>query len=313
MSAHHLVVNCRCYVVDGEFTSLLRDLCIEDYLKQQVAEFVAEFARPAFTCVFDGFKRLVSFLEKHRRKRGVSLFAIPWTAIWRAQAIHQRNQIIECSRHAGSLKCPLENHKGSNKKVPFSCFHGFRALWFNKAMQEDQPNFKVTDRRLFNADGTPRDLPPEETPEPKVAATQEAAAAAPAPAPEAATPEPEVPPATAEAPPAEEEEFSEEDLADARDPASFVSFIMSIASNAASALGMMEHPVTHQREVDIELGKHWIDVLGMMQKKTEGNLTPQERRMLEGLLADLRMQYVSLVNSPQQGRRFTGSDITGGR
>jgi len=186
-------------------------------------------------------------------------------------------------------------------------------------MQEDQPNFKVTDRRLFNADGSPRDLPPEEKPEPEVAATQEAAAAAPAPAPEpAATPEPptlesNAPPATAEAAPEDEEEFSEEDLADARDPASFVSFIMSIASNAASALGMMEHPVTHQRDVDIELGKHWIDVLGMMQRKTEGNLTPQERRMLEGLLGDLRMQYVSLVNSPQQGRRFTGSDITGGR
>jgi len=179
-------------------------------------------------------------------------------------------------------------------------------------MQEDQPNFKVTDRRLFNADGSPRDLPPEETPEPKLEATPEAAAA-PAPAPEAAIPEPEVPPATAEAAPEDEEEFSEEDLADARDPASFVSFVMSIASNAASALGMMEHPVTHQREVDIELGKHWIDVLGMLQKKTEGNLTASEKRMLEGLLNDLRMQYVSLVNSPQQARRFTGSDITGGR
>ena len=184
-------------------------------------------------------------------------------------------------------------------------------------MQEDQPNFKVTDRRLFNADGSPRDLPPEEKPEPEVAATQEAAAAPVSP-PEAATPESptlesEAPPVTAEAAPEDDEEFSEEDLADARDPASFVSFIMSIASNAASALGMMEHPVTHQREVDVELGKHWIDVLGMMQRKTEGNLTPQERRMLEGLLGDLRMQYVSLVNSPQQGRRFTGSDITGGR
>jgi hypothetical protein len=183
-------------------------------------------------------------------------------------------------------------------------------------MQEDQPNFKVTDRRLFNADGSPRDLPPEEKPEPTVVATQEAAAKpapAPAPEPEATPAEPEVPPAAAEAAPEDDEEFSEEDLAEARDPASFVSFVMSIASNAASALGMMEHPVTHQREVDIELGKHWIDVLGMLQKKTEGNLTPQEKRMLEGLLADLRMQYVSLVNSPQQARRFTGSDITGGR
>ncbi len=181
-------------------------------------------------------------------------------------------------------------------------------------MQEDQPNFKVTDRRLFNADGSPRDLPPEEKPEPKLETVQEPVAAAAAPAPAAATVEPEVPPsAAAEAAPEDDEEFSEEDLAEARDPASFVSFVMSIASNAASALGMMEHPVTHQREVDIELGKHWIDVLGMLQKKTEGNLTPQEKRMLEGLLADLRMQYVSLVNSPQQARRFTGSDITGGR
>ena len=174
-------------------------------------------------------------------------------------------------------------------------------------MQEDQPTFKVTDRRLFNADGSPRDVPPEEKPEPKVAA------AAPEPAAAAVAPEPAPPEPETAAPAGDEEEFSPEDLADARDPASFVSFLMSIASNAASALGMMEHPVTHQREVDIELGKHWIDILGMLQKKTEGNLAPQEKRMLEGLLSDLRMQYVSLVNSPQQARRFTGSDITGGR
>lgn len=187
-------------------------------------------------------------------------------------------------------------------------------------MQEEQPNFKVTDRRLFNADGSPRDLPPEEKQEPLAAIAPEAAAIAPeaaaaAPAAEEApvTPEPEVSASAAQETPDAEEEFTEEDLADARDPASFVSFLMSIASNAASALGMMEHPVTHQRDVDVELGKHWIDVLGMLQKKTDGNLTPPEKRMLEGLLADLRMQYVSLVNSPQQAPRFSGTDITGGR
>jgi hypothetical protein len=181
-------------------------------------------------------------------------------------------------------------------------------------MQEDQPTFKVTDRRLFNADGSPRDLPPEEKPEPMAAEAPETAAAAPVEEAEA-TPEPEVSasPEAAEESPAAEEEFTEADLADAQDPASFMNFLMILAQNAASALGMVEHPVTHQRETDIDTGKHWIDVLGMLQKKTDGNLTPQEKRMLEGLLADLRMQYVSLVNSPQQGRRFTGSDITGGR
>jgi len=177
-------------------------------------------------------------------------------------------------------------------------------------MQEEQPTFKVTDRRPFNPDGSPRELSPEEE-----AAAASAAVAEPQTAAQA-EPAPEVPPAApaaTETAPEAEEEFTEADLADARDPTSFVSFMMSIASNAASALGMMEHPVTHQREVDVELGKHWIDVLGMLQKKTTGNLTPQEKRMLEGLLADLRMQYVSLVNSPQQPGRFTGSDITGGR
>jgi len=176
-------------------------------------------------------------------------------------------------------------------------------------MDEDQPTFKVTDRRLFNSDGSPRDLPPEEIPEPAAVPAPEPAVAAAAAEParaETATAEPETFPEP-------EEEFSAEDLADARDPASFMSFVMSIASNAASALGMMEHPVTHQREVDVDLGKHWIDVLGMLEKKTANNLTTQEKRMLEGLLADLRMQYVSLVNSPQQARKFTGSDITGGR
>lgn len=176
-------------------------------------------------------------------------------------------------------------------------------------MSDDQPTFKVTDRRLFNADGSPRDLPPEEKPEPKpepVAAPAETAASG-AEAEAVTTPPP------VESADELEDDFTPEELAEARDPAGFISFIMSIASNAASALGMMEHPVTHSREVDVELGKHWIDVLGMLQKKTAGNLTPKEKQMLEGLLSDLRMQYVSLLNAAPHAPRFSGSDITGGR
>ncbi|HEX6044060.1 MAG TPA: DUF1844 domain-containing protein [Pyrinomonadaceae bacterium] len=176
-------------------------------------------------------------------------------------------------------------------------------------MSEEQPNFKVTDRRLFNADGTPRDLPAEEPTEAKAAAPADAFEPPPQ---ENSQSEPEPPPP----PPSmsdENPDLTEEELAEARDPASFISFVMSIASNAASALGMMEHPVTHRREVDPELGKHWIDILGMLQRKTSGNLSLQERNMLEGLLADLRMQYVSIINAAPKARTFTGSDITGGR
>jgi Domain of unknown function (DUF1844) len=182
-------------------------------------------------------------------------------------------------------------------------------------MDEQQSTFKVTDRRLFNADGSPRDVPPEERPAPE-APKAEAAPKVEQPAPTVAE--------TATSPPTEDmptedmpdedldRELTEEEVSAARDPASFLNFLMSIASNAASALGMMEHPVTNQRDVDLELGKHWIDVLGMLQKKTQGNLSTQEKQMLENLLADLRMQYVSLSSAPKT-RSFSGSDITGGK
>ena len=180
-------------------------------------------------------------------------------------------------------------------------------------MDEQQGNFKVTDRRLFNADGSPREVPPEERPAPEPAKPEPAAQAdvqaAPPAAPEQTTTE-----AATSFDDADDldREPTPDEVAAARDPASFVNFLMSIASNAASALGMMEHPVTHERGVDLELGKHWIDVLGMLQKKTQGNLTTQEKQMLESLLSDLRMQFVSLSNATPKTRSFSGSDITGG-
>jgi hypothetical protein len=190
-------------------------------------------------------------------------------------------------------------------------------------MSEEQTNFKVTDRRLFKADGTPRELTAEEkqqvaAPEPAKPTDAVVQSDQPAsqPRPQTATAtQADRPSASATAAQPGHEEVEEFDVPDASDPASFVNFIMSIASNAASAVGMMEHPVTHQREVDLELAKHWIDVLGMLQQKTRGNLTSQEQQILEGLLSDLRMQYVSLTHSPQAkaARPFTGRDIIGGK
>lgn len=197
-------------------------------------------------------------------------------------------------------------------------------------MKDEPTSFKVTDRRLFNPDGSAREVPPEERPEPKPVPIAEAAPAADvtggaeaAGASTAQASSSQAASASATAAPAPDskqpaapsaEELDEEELLDAEDPAGFINFIMSIASNAASSLGMMEHPVTHKREVDLELAKHWIDVLGMLEKKTKGNLLPQEEKILEGLLADLRMQFVSLTSSAtaKAPRGFTGRDIVGG-
>lgn len=171
-------------------------------------------------------------------------------------------------------------------------------------MSEEQANFKVTDRRLFNADGSPRDIPKEEpAPEAKSAAVEAGPARA-EPAPPVEAREPELEPS---------DQADREELPDADDPASFANFMMSIASNAASSLGMMEHPVTGKRDVDLELGKHWIDVLSMLKRKTQGNLGAKEQQILESLLADLQMQYVSLTHAASKPpRTFTGRDITGG-
>ena len=72
-----------------------------------------------------------------------------------------------------------------------------------------------------------------------------------------------------------------------------------------------------KRMLDLETGKYWLDVLGMVKEKTNGNLHPQESRLLDGLLGDLRMQYVQLVRATEEklkaqaAQQFSGADILG--
>lgn len=189
-------------------------------------------------------------------------------------------------------------------------------------MNDEQPTLKVVDRRPFNPDGTPRELSPEEQQASDRSAADFSKAAATENAPR---PDPAQPAATAEAAtrkqpePKAAEPGTESEPAHAGrdpldDPASFMSLIMSLASNAAASLGMMPHPVTGETGVDLKTAKHWIDVLGMLEKKTRGNLDPQEDQVLESLLADLRMQFVSFTNAPTPPpAKFSASDITGGK
>jgi hypothetical protein len=109
----------------------------------------------------------------------------------------------------------------------------------------------------------------------------------------------------------------EDDIPGADDPASFVNFLSTLATNAAASLGALPHPATGQRSLDLDTGKYWLDVLAMLREKTSGNLHEQETRLLDGLLADLRMQYVSMVRATedklkaQAAQKFSGADILG--
>lgn len=108
-----------------------------------------------------------------------------------------------------------------------------------------------------------------------------------------------------------------EEMPGADDPASFVNFLSTLATNAAASLGAVPHPATGQRSLDLDTGKYWLDVLAMIREKTKGNLHSQEARLLDGLLADLRMQYVTMVRATEEklkaqaAQKFSGADILG--
>jgi len=179
-------------------------------------------------------------------------------------------------------------------------------------MSEEKPTFKITDRRLFNPDGTPRDIPREEEPPlPEAPAPTEPPAARQAPAAAAAEPpragEGEGAPRGAE----REREAAAPETAAAED---FLMLVEFLASFAADALGMVNHP--GGGGVNLQLAKQCIDMLGTLHEKTRGNLNAEEQQFLEMILSQLRMQYVSLTTAPRPpkgGRGFTGGDITGGR
>jgi Domain of unknown function (DUF1844) len=148
--------------------------------------------------------------------------------------------------------------------------------------EENQGSFKVTDRRLFNADGTLREdaliEEPAPTPPPE-----------PQPAVSSGSAQPQRQFAAATAPELQPEP---EDAEPER--TMFNEFLMGIASSAFIYLGLVEHPATGRRQVDMTAAKESIDMLVMLREKTKGNLTHGEEKFFDDLLSDLKMQYVSM-------------------
>ncbi len=72
----------------------------------------------------------------------------------------------------------------------------------------------------------------------------------------------------------------------------FSTFILSINSSALVQLGLIEDPSTGQKTKNIPLAKQTIDILGMLDEKTSGNLTKDEDNILKNILYELRMLYV---------------------
>jgi len=185
--------------------------------------------------------------------------------------------------------------------------------------EKKQDSFTVTDRRSFTSDGQPRQESRDEEP----------VKTAPAPAPQAspatpvATTEPD---ASVPEPPTAAEQKAQADAysksskeMDTRVELSghsakelemtFERFLASLYMTAMLQLGLM-HEEGGQPRIDLIGARQTIDTLGLITKKTKGNLTPAEENFLQNSLYELRMAYVEVTNAlarpPQQPATGTG-------
>jgi hypothetical protein len=184
-------------------------------------------------------------------------------------------------------------------------------------MREKEPQFTVTDRRKFTSEGELREGG-ESTPSPAPqAARPEPIAPAPAPAQtvQVGLEEPEVmdgddtipePTAAESAQQSKEYQASASRLDDmllkanpgqaAPAVMNFDRLVQSLYMTAAVQMGAGTAP-NEQPRIDILGARQSIDMLSVLEEKTKGNLTGEEKRLLQNALFDLRMSFLEITNA----------------
>ncbi|HWB53230.1 MAG TPA: DUF1844 domain-containing protein [Tepidisphaeraceae bacterium] len=77
-------------------------------------------------------------------------------------------------------------------------------------------------------------------------------------------------------------------------PASFASIVQSIMAQALFYLGDLA-TASGEGGVNLDMAKHHIDALGILEQKTKGNLSPEEQRFLDAALYETRMRFVAVA------------------
>ncbi len=72
----------------------------------------------------------------------------------------------------------------------------------------------------------------------------------------------------------------------------FSSFILSLYSSGLAQLGKVEDPITGQKTINLDLARHTIEMIAMLEEKTKSNLTEEENNLLRALLSEIRLAYV---------------------
>src|SRR5678815_4078506 len=86
----------------------------------------------------------------------------------------------------------------------------------------------------------------------------------------------------------------------------FVGFVLSLAHTAAFHFGDVPDPVSGRKaEPNLAAAQQIIDILALLEQKTRGNLTAEERQLLEQIVYELRIRYVEASKTgPQEGPRI---------
>ncbi len=74
----------------------------------------------------------------------------------------------------------------------------------------------------------------------------------------------------------------------------FPTFILSVASAAMMGLGLAPRPDSGKQELDLEMARQNIDLLELVQKKTQNNLTPDEEKLMERVLYEVRTKFLEV-------------------
>lgn len=83
-------------------------------------------------------------------------------------------------------------------------------------------------------------------------------------------------------------------------PATFETLISTMVTQALFAMGAIPDPRTGQRMQHLDLARHHIDMLGVLEEKTKGNLAEEEANLLSGAVYELRTRYIQLASAARQ-------------
>jgi hypothetical protein len=78
----------------------------------------------------------------------------------------------------------------------------------------------------------------------------------------------------------------------------FAAFVLSLAHTAAFHFGDLPDPVSGKGQMNLPAAQQMIDILTLLQEKTAGNLTAEERQLLDQVLFELRMRFVEAAKNP---------------